>query len=139
MAKFKNEKGMNLVEVMVTMFMVALLGCSLLGGFVGSQCMIRQAGCETRASSFAYHVLEDLRAQGWAKIETNAEKGSYTYLVDGNEDYGVDMQATVCIEENQEIPFLYDTQVVVTWKESGTSRNLEMITLLNPALRESKI
>jgi len=142
MTEYQNEKGMSLLEVMVTMFVVALISSSLLGGFVISQRMIRQAGLETRASSFAYHILEDLRAQSsedWAKIETETEKDSYIFSVNGNEDHGMDLQATVCIDENQDIPSLYDAQVVVTWKEAGVTRNLEMITRLNPALRGAMI
>ncbi len=138
MTEVENEKGMNLVEVMVTMFMVALLSSGLLGGFVVSQKMIKQAGQETRASSFAYQILEDLRArpaEDWADIAAEAEKGSYVFSVNGNEDHGMDLQATVCIDENQDIPSLYEAQVVVTWGEAGMNRNLEMVTLLNPALR----
>ena len=138
MSEHENEKGMNLLEVMMTMFMVALLSSSLLGGFVVSQKMIKQAGQETRASSFAYQILEDLRARSaedWADIAAETEKGSYVFEVNGNESYGMDFQATVSLDENQATPSLYDAQVVVTWEEAGMSRNLEMVTLLNPALR----
>ncbi len=139
MSEVNNEKGMNLLEVMVTMFMIALISCSLLGGFVGTQSLIRQAGFETRASSYAYHVLEDLRARNWAEIDAKAGEGSYIYWLDGNENNGVDMQAAVCIERNHATPFLYEAQVVVTWNEEGVNRDLEMVTYINPALREAKI
>lgn len=142
MAEYENEKGMNLLEIMVTMFMVALLGSSLLGGFVVSQKTIKQAGQVTRASSFAYQVLEDLRArpaEDWADIAGKTENGSYMFAVNGKKNYDMDLQATVRLNENRDIPSLYDAQVVVTWKEGEMCRNLEMVTLLNPALRGAKI
>lgn len=132
------EKGMSLVEVMVTLFMVALLSSCLLGGFTISQRMIKHAEQQTRASSFAYQLLEDLRAQPcheWQKVITDTEKGSHVFAVNGSEDAGKELQATVRLEKNCDWPGLYDVRVVVTWDDAGMSRSLEMITIFNPALR----
>lgn len=129
---------MSLLEVMVTMFMVALISSSLMGGFIISQQMIKQAGQETRASSFAYQILEDLRArpaEDWTNIAAETEKSSYTFIMSSEANDGVNLQATVCLEENEAIPSLYEAKVAVTWEDGGRSRMLEMVTFLNPALR----
>ena len=73
MAEFGDEKGLSLLEVMVAMFMVALISSSLMGGFIISNKMLKLAEQETRASSYAYAILEDLRARSednkWEKLE----------------------------------------------------------------------
>jgi Tfp pilus assembly protein PilV len=138
MAEYKNEKGMNLLEVMLTMFMIALISSSLMCGFTVSQKIIKQAGLETRASSFAYQILEDLRArpaEDWDDIARETEQGSYVYTVSGSEEYGKNLQATVSLNEDGDIPSLYNVQVVVTWEYAGITRSLEMVTFLNPALK----
>lgn len=142
MAEFFNEKGMSLLEVMVTMFMVALISSCLMGGFIISQQMIKQAGQETRASNFAYQILEDLRARPAADWEENAaetEKSSHTFIMNSDANYGMDLQATVCLEENHDVPSLYEAKVAVTWEDGGRNRRLEMVTFLNPALRGATI
>ena len=138
MAEFFNEKGMSLLEVMVTMFMVALISSSLLGGFIISHQMIKQAGQETQASSFAYQILEDLRArpaQDWADLAAANINGSSIFISNSDQNYGVDLQAAVSLHKNPDIPSLYNVKVEVTWENSGRSRMLEMVTTLNPALR----
>lgn len=129
---------MSLLEVMVTMFMVALISSSLMGGFIISQQMIKQAGQETRASSFAYQILEDLRARpaaDWVENAAETEKSGHSFIINSDANYGADLQATVCLNENQDIPSLYEAKVAVTWEDGGRSRMLEMVTFLNPALR----
>jgi prepilin-type N-terminal cleavage/methylation domain-containing protein len=72
-AEFGGDKGMSLLEVMVAMFMVALISSNLMGGFIISNKMIKLTEQETRASSYAYAILEDLRARPednkWEKLE----------------------------------------------------------------------
>ena len=133
-----DQKGMSLMEVLVTMFMVALISSNLLGGFIISHQMIKQAEQETRASSFAYQILEDLRArpaQDWVDLAAANKKDSSIFISNSDQNYGVDLQATVGLNKNRDNPSLYDVKVEVIWENNGRSRMLEMVTTLNPALR----
>lgn len=139
MSGFGDERGLSLLEIMVTMFMVALISSSLMGGFIISNKMIKQAEQETVASNYAYAILEDLRArpvQDWMDIASKSRDGSGISDQISDKNCCQDMQAIVSLHKKPDIPSLYDVQVTVTWEEGGKSRNLEMFTLLNAGLRE---
>ena len=141
-AELADEKGLSLLEVMVAMFMVALISSSLMGGFVISGKMIKQSAQETRASSYAYAILEDLRArpvEEWTEIV--ADPGT-AYGQSGQGQVGsspANVLVSISLNEKSDVPSLYDVQVTVSWEEGGASRTLEMVTLLNAGLREETI
>ena len=138
MVEFGDEKGLSLLEVMVAMFMVALISSSLMGGFIISNKMIKLAEQETRASSYAYAILEDLRARpakDWPAIVTGFDDDGGPSGKNSTVNFGADMQARIKLSEKSDFPSLYDVQVTVTWEEGGESRSLEMVTRLNAGLR----
>ena len=138
MTEFGDEKGLSLLEVMVAMFMVALISSSLMGGFITSDIILQQAEQETRASSYAYAILEDLRArpvEDWTEIVADPIK-AYGHLGKGQIGSSTgDMQACISMSKRTDYPVLYDVQVRVTWEDGEESRALEMVTLFNSQLR----
>ena len=142
MTELADEKGLSLLEVMAAMFMVALISSSLMGGFIISDKIIKQSAQETRASSYAYAILEDLRArpiEDWRDIAACSDN-TYEQLGKGQTDSSsANMHASIRLNEKEDAPSIYDVQVTVTWEEGGTSHSLEMVTLLNAGLREETI
>lgn len=142
MTELADEKGLSLLEIMVALFMVALISSSLMGGLIISNKMIKQAEQETRASSYAFAILEALRARpekDWAEIVADPVNtcGQSVNGQDGGPE--TDMRASISLNKKPECPLIYDAQVTVTWEEGGEKCTLEMVTLLNAGLRGETI
>lgn len=135
----RDETGVSLLEVMTAMFLVALISSCLLGGLAVSGQMIRRAGQESQASNFAFRILEDLRSRPAEELADMSsiiiDEGELSFVANGAEEYNGNLQATVSLDERQDLPGLYDAKVTVTWQEAGHSRALEMSTYIYPSLR----
>lgn len=133
--QFGFENGFSLLEVMVALFMVALISSSLMGGFVISNRMLYRAERVTQASNHAYQILENIRACPPAEWTSAVEKN-------GGDDVPpfypqveccAGLHTAVNLAES-DIPGLFNAEVVVTWEDGGDTQAIVMTTLLNPAL-----
>lgn len=111
-----NEKGLTLLELMIVLVLLAIGILTLSGVQTRSFTDVHKTGLYTRALDVAEMKMETARAAGFTLAQSDSG------VVDG-----IGWRSLVTTEA----PALRRVTVTVSWTEAGSSRSLELVSLLS--------
>ena len=123
--RLREEEGISLVEVLVSIVLMGLVLAALGSNLLGSMASARQNEGLTQATAVANQQLEDLRNATWASLTTGAVGVPVTLpalptVNRGHRQYSVVRTATL------EAPDYKRYSVRVNWTENGATRTLRL-------------
>jgi len=123
-----NEKGLTLIEVLVSLVLLSLLTVSILGIFTPTARWIAIARQETTASNYASAVLEDLREER-NYIDNKDDVPVEEFLSDHNYP-SQEMDAYITMKKISSFENLYNITVTVNRSGDTESHILQMSTIM---------
>lgn len=135
LSKFKTilnlQEGMTLLEVLLSLALLALLTTSVMSIFAPPVLWISQARNETTAANYAQAIIEELRGE---RHKLEAVSNISQEELNLNQDYKprqpADINARLTIEPMNGINNLYKVDVTVNWTEGTTPRKINILTAM---------
>lgn len=125
------QEGMTLLEVLLSLALLALLATSVMSIFTPPALWIIQARNETTAGNYAGAIIEELRDER-DKIEVVSDVSPEELNL--NQDYKptqpADINAHLTIEPMDGFSNLYKVAVAVNWMEGTIPREINLLTVM---------